>query len=134
MCSLFCKHPGFSRQVQIFDVLHACFPQEADLFVASIISYRKEIKTMEQSVLMLRFRCEGDNAAFNDEFARLDKRRSFYHDGAIEAAKHLNELCDDLHIEHLFQAQTDTRYGARSVIGEEMIAFADELAKARRKK
>lgn len=64
MCSLFGKHPEHGRQAQIFDVLHACFPQEADLFVESIISYRKEIKAMEQSVLMLRFRCEGDNAAF----------------------------------------------------------------------
>lgn len=134
MCSLFGKHPELGRQVQIFDVLHACFPNEADLFVESIISYWKEIHAMEQSVKMLRFRCEGDNAAFNDAFARLDKRRSFYHDGAISAAKQLNDLCDQLHIEHLFQAEPDTRFGARSVIGEEMISFAEMFMKTRREK
>lgn len=134
MCRLFGKHPELGRQAQIFDVLHACFQNEADLFVESIISYWKEIHAMEQSVKMLRFRCEGDNAAFNDAFARLDKRRSFYHDGAISAAKQLNDLCDQLHIEHLFQAEPDTRFGARSVIGEEMISFAEMFMKTRREK
>ena len=71
---------------------------------------------------------------FNDGFARLDKRRSFYHDGAISAAKQLNDLCDQLHIEHLFQAEPDTRFGARSVIGEEMVAFAEIVLKGKEEK
>ena len=70
MCRLFGKHPELGRQAQIFDVLHACFPQEADVFVQSILDYREEIAEMEPSVMLLRLRCEGDNAAFNDGFAR----------------------------------------------------------------
>lgn len=131
MCRALGKHRELGRQALIFDVLHSCFPQEAEIFSQSIISYREEIKSMEREVQMLRFRCEGDNEAFNDGFARLDKRRSFYHDGAIEAAKQLNDLCDQLHIEHLFQAETDKRFGARSVIGEELLFFALTLAKER---
>ena len=134
MCRLFGKHPELGRQAQIFDVLHACFPQEADVFVQSILDYREEIAEMEPSVMLLRLRCEGDNAAFNDGFARLDKRRSFYHDGAISAAKQLNGLCDQLHIEHLFHAEPDTRFGARSVIGEEMVAFAEIVLKGKEEK
>lgn len=119
--------PGMNRRLQIVDVLFSCFPSEAPVLMQSVLDYREKIHDTEEQFRLLRIRYEGDNYAFNQRWAQVDKTRSIYHNAAIKAAAALNGYCDQLHIDHLFVSDTSESSGARTVIGEEMIALAEAI-------
>lgn len=116
------------EKLLIFTELQNSFPNRVKDETDSLNRYRFCIKDMENRIPMLKIYYEGDNYAFNEAFERLDKQRSFYHEGAIDAAGRLNEMCDTLHIRHLFEQKISDAKGERENIGEEIISFSKLLS------
>lgn len=128
MIRMFSKHTGASKieqQLAIHDVLLACFSSEVKVLTNEILNYRRIIFEVEQRFQEIELKWDNDPAAL----AQADKRRTIAHNAAINAAAQLNQLCDQLNIDHLFAAETNPRPDLRRIIGEEMIAFDGALCK-----
>ena len=115
------------RQAEIHDVLRACFPSETRIFTKEIMNYPRAIEESEKSFQMIRLRYEDDIQEMNDHLARADKKRSYAHNAAINAAAQLDALCDQLGIDHLFSSKISKEAGKRILIGEEMLSFVDRI-------
>ncbi len=114
------------HKAKIHDVLLACFPSETRIFTKEIMNYPRAIEESEKSFQMIRLRYD-DVLEMNDHLARADKKRSYAHNAAIDAAGQLNALCDQLDIDHLFFSEISKQPGKRILIGEEMLSFAGQI-------
>lgn len=131
MIRIFFKHTDDSkieRQLAIHDVLLVCFPSEAKALINEVVNYRRIIFEVEQRFREIELKWDNDRSAL----AQADQRRTIAHNAAISAAAQLNQLCNQLNIDHLFAAETNPRPDLRRIIGEEMLAFDGALCKQMR--
>lgn len=117
------KNTHLTHQSQILDVLIACFEKEAQAWYVELRNYPRKIMDVEDRAKMLSIRCGDDDEAYFNAYRQLDKQRTNCHNAALVAAQHLNDMCDDLHIEHLFKAELSSAPGKRTVAGEEILDF-----------
>lgn len=112
------------EQLKTLSMLMMCFENQVKTELMAFLRYPSYIKTMEEKEPLMRLWYEGDNDTFDKKWVQMNDTRSFNHNGAIDAAGRVNQLCDDIHLPHLFKNQTRKEEGYRGMIGKEMTDLA----------